>query len=341
MPNQFYKKDIHKSMEALLYGLYVYQYLLDTSTLGLLLKVLVQDQFVSLKSSGPTLRIALYVVFSTNILTALRHLNTPGRYAVIIDFIGNVSTPSRSRLLWLDLIIVMLQIAMTLISFNVLKADDGSRRRRRTTLSADRSAGQSQTADASTTQTSGSSSAVSASTTQLTSSGSRSLFSATDNSGSGNGDPSHAPAESSSVLFNYTHQSNRNIGSSQQVDATADYYVDDEEVRYSLDNQPSDRSQQPPRVAGGQGSSSRQDHASTSDDSEEDDEDNDLLEDDYEGILEQETFVLQVQFKDLVNYLVSGQEALSLSRISNNLRAARATPSAGGADPTRAQDLPV
>jgi hypothetical protein len=43
MPNQFYKKDIHRSMEALLYGLYVYQYLLDTSTLGLLLKVLVQD----------------------------------------------------------------------------------------------------------------------------------------------------------------------------------------------------------------------------------------------------------------------------------------------------------
>lgn len=43
MSNLYFKKDVHKSLEGLLYGLYVYQYLLDTSTFGLLLRCLVQE----------------------------------------------------------------------------------------------------------------------------------------------------------------------------------------------------------------------------------------------------------------------------------------------------------
>lgn len=43
MTNIYYVKDIHKSIEALLYGLYVYQYLLDTSTFGLIIRSVLQD----------------------------------------------------------------------------------------------------------------------------------------------------------------------------------------------------------------------------------------------------------------------------------------------------------
>lgn len=81
-----------------------------------------------------------------------------------------------------------------------------------------------------------------------------------------------------------------------------------------------------------------QDHTSASDNSEveEEEDDDNPLEDDYEGILEQETFVLQVQFKDLVGYLGSSQEAMSFSRISN-LR----TMGTQDAEATRVQNLPV
>jgi len=121
---------------------------------------------------------------------------------------------------------------------------------------------------------------------------------------------------------------------------TAEYYIDDEEVRYSLDNHRSSRTQQSLRAPGGQGSSLGRDPTSTSDDSDEDEEEEDNpLGDDYEEILEQETFVLQVEFKELVNYLTSGREALSFSRISH-VRASGAT-STTADEATRVQNLPV
>jgi hypothetical protein len=72
MPNQYYKKDIHKSMEALLNGLYVYQYLLDTSTFGLILRILVQDVSSVFEISSPGMRLfsvrlweTLFLVFTS------------------------------------------------------------------------------------------------------------------------------------------------------------------------------------------------------------------------------------------------------------------------------------
>jgi len=52
MSNIYYRKDAHKSIEGLLYALFVYAYLLDTSTFGLLLRCLVQDVSSSWKSHG-------------------------------------------------------------------------------------------------------------------------------------------------------------------------------------------------------------------------------------------------------------------------------------------------
>ncbi|KAF9361682.1 hypothetical protein BGX34_007002 [Mortierella sp. NVP85] len=340
-------------MEALLNGLYVYQYLLDTSTFGLILRILVQDQFVSLKSSAATLRIAMYGIFFSNFLAILRHLQAPSRYAVIIDFIGNVSIPSRSRLLWLDMVIIVLQIAMTLVSFNVLKADENSgsaasstgrssRRSRANDISNSRAARPpvasgsmarrgglpgSSTGHTS-TATTGTAYNGSSSSRRLSTTPAVSLFNRS------------AEAESSSVLFDSTSQQpSRNVRSGQQADMTAEYYVDDEEVRYSLDNPPSSRTQQSLQVPGGQGSSSGRDPATSEDSDDDEEEDDNPLGDDYEEILEQETFVLQVEFKDLVNYLTSGREALSFSRISH-VRATGTT-STTADEATRVQNLPV
>ncbi|KAF9958603.1 hypothetical protein BGZ65_001314 [Modicella reniformis] len=340
MPNQYYKKDVIKSMETLLYSLYVYQYLLDTSTFGLLVRVLVQDQVVSLKSSAPTLRIALYTIFVTNILAVFRHFHAPGRYAVVIDFIGNVSIPSRSKLLWLDMVIIVLQVAMTLISFNVLKDGDGIPRR--TGLSTRRrQSRQSPVGNASVAQGSHLSSTGSVSETHGDStSGSYTQSSATNNSNS----RAHimVPATSSSRVISAStggEMSNSALAeSSQQAGTTSEYYVDDEEVRYSLENDRSSRTIQDP--SGAPAGSHGSDHSGISEGSEEEDEDEeDPLRDDCEEILQQETFVLQVQFKDLVAYLTSNQEAVSFTRISN-LRTTTTTTTAD-AEAARVRSLPV
>ncbi|KAF9308868.1 hypothetical protein BG003_010500 [Podila horticola] len=98
MTNIYYIKDIHKSIEALLYGLYVYQYLLDTSTFGLIIRSVLQDRLLSLKSMAPTLRVAIYSIIAVAFLAFLRHLHVPDRYAVIIDFIGNGLAESKSSI---------------------------------------------------------------------------------------------------------------------------------------------------------------------------------------------------------------------------------------------------
>ncbi|KAF9955475.1 Platinum sensitivity protein, partial [Mortierella alpina] len=184
MSNLYYRKDIHKSIEGLLYGLFVYQYLLDTSTFGLVIRCLVQDQLLSLKSKAPTLRVALYTIFAIVLLAFLRHLHPPDRYAVIIDFIGNAD----------------------------------------------------------------------------------------------------------------------------QDDQTAEYYVDEEEVRFSEDGDrrpPHHRASETTRSSAfGSGTD-----GGTGSDSEESEESEDPFGDDYEEILQQETFVFQLSLEDLTSYLFSSQDA--------------------------------
>ncbi|KAI8600483.1 hypothetical protein EDD21DRAFT_131971 [Dissophora ornata] len=251
MPSQYYKKDIFKSIEGLLYGLYVYQYLLDTSTFGLLIRAVVQDQFLSPKTKAPTLRIALYTIFATTFLALFRHQRTPDHFAVVIDFIGNVSPPSRSKLLWLDVFITALQISEALIVFNFLKAGGSA----------------SRTEPASTEQ----------------------------------------PVREEG-------QSNAGRHRAQNYHATS-------------------------TSTNGAGSTSETDHSSSSGDEADDVEDEDPLGDDYQEIIEQEAFVLQVQFWDFVSYLFSNQEAVSFPRIPDPRT--MATTARAGAEAARVQNLPV
>ncbi|KAG0250193.1 hypothetical protein BG011_008578 [Mortierella polycephala] len=357
MSNLYYKKDIHKSIEGLLYSLFVYQYLLDTSTIGLLARCLVQDQLLSLKSKAPTLRIAIYIIIATALLAFLRHLHAPERYAVIIDFIGNVSTPGWSKLFWLDVLIVSLQVVEALIVFNFIKADDSTRRTatldrrssRRSAVSGHRPA------EVGGATSLGNDVSGSISQSQASAAGSSRDITAVPLSSS-TGVSSTQP---SSPLFEYTPQ---HTNGSDQDDLAAEYYVDHEEIRYSEDNdrRPSgSQSQSQSRRARHHSSdtentsSSRTDErrrrrrssnsssSNGSSDDSDDDDDEDPLGDDYEEILEQETFVLQVQFKDLVSYLFSGQEAVSFPRIPDPRTAASSSAFSANTHASDVRTLPV
>ncbi|KAI7815945.1 hypothetical protein BC939DRAFT_73679 [Gamsiella multidivaricata] len=227
---------------------------------------------------------------------------------------------------------------MALITFNVLKANISPRR---TALSTGhqsrgrRSRGSNVLGNGSTSQRS----AVNGSTMTPANTSAASSSSTTPGSTERvSGSPS---VQSSSILFDYTPQSSSNTHGSTQGNTNPDYYVDEEEIRFSTeDNRSSPRRRQRRfSESASSGLASDSDHRSASEVSEDDDEDDDLLGNDYEEILDQETFVLQVRFKDLVSYLMSSQEAISFPRITNP----RSTGSASAADlqAARTQNLPV
>ncbi|KAG0026888.1 hypothetical protein BGZ82_009233 [Podila clonocystis] len=315
MTNIYYIKDIHKSIEALLYGLYVYQYLLDTSTFGLIIRSVLQDRLLSLKSMAPTLRVTIYSIIAVAFLALLRHFHAPDRYAVIIDFIGNDSTPSRARLLWLDGLIVFLQITEALIVFNLVKdSPRGNRpsgRAPRVINNRPRNAAREQTNNTSRTDTAG---AGSSSPPRGAPSGESSLGASS----------SREPPRSSSPLFEYE-------GDSRGRGSMSEYYVDDEEVRYSVDGRPPGRqtSEQPRRNGGSRNNLGEEEEESDGESS------ISSLGEDYEEVLEQETFIFQLTFKDLVAYLLSDQEPLTLP--SPRASSSTSTPSTSD----RVQNLPV
>ncbi|KAF9990609.1 hypothetical protein BGZ75_000807 [Mortierella antarctica] len=312
MSNLYYRKDIHKSIEGLLYGLFVYQYLLDTSTFGLVIRCLVQDQLLSLKSKAPTLRVALYTIFAVVLLAFLRHLHPPDRYAVIIDFIGNVSTPSRSRLLWLDLLIAALQVTEALIVFKFIKADSGEvRTATRSQLVA--SSGSSGSAALSTGSNSGSTArgASNRSHASTASPSGATLGSSRQRTTPGSHAATASSEQPSSTLFEYTPDSASNERIADQDERTAEYYVDEEEVRFSVDSdrRPSPHlSSEATRRPGAFGSGMDDGSGSESEESE------DPFGDDYEEILQQETFVFQLSLEDLTSYLFSSQDAVAFPR---------------------------
>ncbi|KAG0004711.1 hypothetical protein BGZ80_010093 [Entomortierella chlamydospora] len=303
MANQYYKKDIHKSIEGLLTGLYVYEYLLDTSTSGVILRYIVQDQILSLKTKAPTLRFALYVVLGTAFLGFIRHLYSPDRYAVVIDFIGNVVNAQGST--------GGQPSGGTGTSTRTLHSRSAAAAARSTPHNSN-SSSQSDTQHPGVNDglmTPGEVSAASSSRTGTQ------VFS------------SQARAQASLPLFEYTPQSD-----SSGNDPAEGYYVDEEETRHSLDNSPPNRTR---HSTVGQGSnSSEADSGDTSDNSDSDEDD--PLGDDYEEVLEQETFVVQLHFRDMMSYLFSNQETFSFSRIG--LPAGSA---AVDAEAMRVQNLPV
>ncbi|KAG0274349.1 hypothetical protein BGZ95_009883 [Linnemannia exigua] len=336
MSNLYFKKDVHKSIEGLLYGLYVYQYLLDTSTFGLLLRCLVQEQLISIKSKAPTLRVALYAVVAAAFLAFLRHLHPPDRFGVIIDFIGSVSSPSLAIIYWLDTAILLLQVTEALIVFKVIKAEEVPRRS--TTPPTTTTANSTSTTAPPRTGSTGS-------TSQSVTQGGRFERTRTEPSGAGSGsgstsampalvEPSSASGSSSSsnppseyTQHRTTPTTNNSSSNSRDAedldDMYPEYYEDEEEVRFSTDldrRQQTQSSQGDPstsrrnRVSDATSSSNRRRRTDdgSGDDDESSTDDEDPLGDDYEEALEQETFVFHLRFQDLVAYVFSSQEALTI-----------------------------
>ncbi|KAG0051743.1 hypothetical protein BGZ83_003361 [Gryganskiella cystojenkinii] len=310
MSNLYYKKDAHKSIEGLLYALFVYNYLLDTSTFGLLLRCLVQDD--------TTLRIALYAIVATSFLAFLRHLHAPSKYAVIIDFIGNVSPPSRTKLFFLDLVIMGLQILQALVVSAFLKAGSNGAR-----VAASRN-GQQQAPRTitapSTPPPAGSNSGTSAQT-QPSASTSVSIAAPTSESSRTRTGPSGSlsrEAGSSSTLFEYT-----------PTHHALDPAEDDARARTTSSEHRSRRHRR-------RRTSDSQRSGSSSSESTGEEDDDVLADDDFEEMRDQETFVFQLQFRDVVSYLLSNEEPLSFPRL--DMSAQRTAPAT---EADRVQDLPV
>ncbi|KAF9924851.1 hypothetical protein FBU30_005254 [Linnemannia zychae] len=359
MSNLFFKKDVHKSIEALLYGLYVYQYLLDTSTFGLLLRCLVQEQIISIKSKAPTLRLALYIVIAAAFLAFLRHLHPPERYAVIIDFIGNASSPSQAIIYWLDTVILVLQVTEALIVFNVIKSQnfsEGSNVPTTTPITLP----PPRVAPSSSNRSDRSNSRISDAGTSVNAGASRSGSSITvpilvNHSSASESSSSNLPPQytQQQTTANTNGSSNRENTESLD-DMYPEYYEDEEETRFSTDlerqqqsNQGSSSSSQPSRPLNNAARSNNTNNRerSSADDSDDhpssESDDGDPLGDDYEEVLEQEAFVFQLRFKDLISYIFSRQEALTMP--DARALAGSTADSGGQSGSTRVQqrELPV
>ncbi|KAG0060041.1 hypothetical protein BGZ89_012592 [Linnemannia elongata] len=368
MSNIYFKKDVHKSIEGLLYGLYVYQYLLDTSTFGLLLRCLVQEQLISIKSKAPTLRVALYAVIAAAFLAFIRHLRPPERYAVIIDFIGNASAPSQAIIYWLDTVILLLQVTEALLVFKIIKSEEIPRRS--TSPPTTPTVAPARTSSPSINSNTPGTGSTSLHARQQGRFG-RTGTSSNGESGSGSAsampalvDPSSVPASSSSHNQppEYTPRrvnNNNNSRHSEDLDDMyPEYYEDEEEVRFSTDldrqqqqAQPSQGSSSSQRnrssgaaVRGASNTNSNRRRRSDTDDSGDESsegDDEDPLGDDYEEVLEQETFVFHLRFHDLVAYIFSSQEALTMPDARTLTGAAAANGGQLGSGSAQQRELPV
>lgn len=151
---------------------------------------------------------------------------------------------------------------------------------------------------------------------------------------------SHAATASSepasSTLFEYTPESASNDRIADQDERAAEYYVDEEEVRFSVDSDhrtPQHRSSEATR-SGAFGSGTGSEDGSDSEESE-----GSVNDDEYEEILQQETFVFQLSLQDLTSYLFSSQDAVAFPRPSDS-RAGLAT-TATSTPANRVRNLPV
>jgi len=198
----------------------------------------------------------------------------------------------------LDGLIVFLQITEALIVFNIVK-DSG--RSNQAASRAPRVINNRPRSDVTREQTNNTST-----TDAGAGSGSQPPRRAPSGAAEASSGASSYPSLSSSPLFEY-----EGAGDSRRRGSMSEYYVDDEEVRYSSDG----RSQPVQRQTSEQ---HRRDGGSRNSLNEEEQQDSDgessisSLGEDYEEILEQETFIFQLTFKDLLAYLLSNQEPITL-----------------------------
>ncbi|KAF9905385.1 hypothetical protein EC991_001680 [Linnemannia zychae] len=285
---------------------------------------------------------------------------------------------------WLDTVIFLLQVTEALIVFKVIKAEEIPRRSTApptTTTATSAQPPSTSSVDRRNESTSalggrgGGSQSVSAGgrferiRTEPNGAGSRSgsgpsstmppLVNHVSTSGSSPSNPLPENTPRPTAATTTINNNNSNSRDAEDLDDMyPEYYEDEEEERFStdLDRQPhQQQSQGGPstlrrsRAAGatsGSGNNHRRRRSETDDsgDSEGSTDDEDPLGDDYEEVLEQETFVFQLRFQDLMAYVFSSQEALTMP----DARALTGTSASGGGQSsstgsgnTQQRELPV
>ncbi|ORY97263.1 hypothetical protein BCR43DRAFT_489492 [Syncephalastrum racemosum] len=105
------KQDVIRSLDALLYCYFVYNYFLDASLLIFFSRIFLQLQMLAPQALARSLRTALGMVTTGLGLCVLMHATSePGQPGLLIDFVGNHNKPSHMRVILLDLIIYVLQV---------------------------------------------------------------------------------------------------------------------------------------------------------------------------------------------------------------------------------------
>ncbi|SPO30631.1 uncharacterized protein UTRI_05248 [Ustilago trichophora] len=126
----FERKELIQSLDLLCFILFVYTWLLDNRTFLLIIKAALQVQFCNPLQMHPTWSLPFFVVFllCLNLLLSLAHLWTPPNLtntgdAILIDFVGQTTTPNRLHMLLIDASVCFVQLLMTVVAFEMGKDD--------------------------------------------------------------------------------------------------------------------------------------------------------------------------------------------------------------------------
>ncbi|KAI0358673.1 hypothetical protein OH77DRAFT_1502493 [Trametes cingulata] len=122
------RKHIIHSLNSLLYQLFTISFLLSPRLWSYFCRLLVQVQFVRPREidAQRSLRFWYFCILCNNAPALYNHIfkNPAAGRSIILDFIGNDGDPTRALLLFLDFVIITLQIVLTTIAFETSLARD-------------------------------------------------------------------------------------------------------------------------------------------------------------------------------------------------------------------------
>ncbi|KAF5393263.1 hypothetical protein D9757_000625 [Collybiopsis confluens] len=124
MPRRYHaqRKHIIHALDALSYQLFCLSFYLSPSLLNILFRIAAQLICTTTRDFSPKLSLGGFFFFPlfSNSFSLWNHLSGPteGR-AVILDFVGLAYTPSKFQLLFVDFSIILLQLLLTVISFEM------------------------------------------------------------------------------------------------------------------------------------------------------------------------------------------------------------------------------
>ncbi|KAH9892772.1 hypothetical protein C8Q73DRAFT_72380 [Cubamyces lactineus] len=121
------RKHIIQSLDSLLYTLHAVSFLLAPGFWTYICRYLWQMQFTRPRDiSSWSLRTWFLCILGSNALSVYNHAvtSTEAGRSIVLDFVGVDHVPSRASLLFLDFIIILLQVILTTISYETSLSRD-------------------------------------------------------------------------------------------------------------------------------------------------------------------------------------------------------------------------